>query len=77
MSTHNDTDNDSTETGLATELDRIDGNVNGLYALFSDLKDRVAKLEDENERQRMMIQSLRTQTSTPDGEMATDGGVDE
>lgn len=62
---------------LTTELERIDNNVNGLYAIIGDLRDRIKELEEQNQRQQQMLESLRTQNATPNAEVATDGGVDE
>jgi regulator of replication initiation timing len=42
----------SAQKSLGEEVERIDGNVNGLFAKVSDLADRVEELEEENEQLR-------------------------
>jgi regulator of replication initiation timing len=49
----------STQKSLADDVERIDGNVNGLFAKVSDLADRVDDLEEENERLREELQEAK------------------
>ncbi|WP_251341535.1 hypothetical protein [Haloplanus halophilus] len=49
----------SAQKSLADDVERIDGNVNGLFAKVSDLADRVEELEEENERLREELQEAK------------------
>ena len=49
----------SAQKSLDEEIERIDGNVNGLFAKVSDLADRVEELEEENERLRSELEDAQ------------------
>lgn len=53
---------------IVNELDRIDTNIEGLFTLNSELRERVSELEAENERQQRTIESLRARVTSTDGD---------
>lgn len=54
----------STQRDLAEDIQRISGNVNGLFAKISDLIDRVEELEEENEELRQELEEARSTAQT-------------
>jgi len=57
----------SAQKSLADDVERIDGNVNGLFAKVSDLADRVEELEDELEEERRRRKALEGEVNTAIG----------
>lgn len=57
----------SAQKSLDEEIERIDGNVNGLFAKVSDLTDRVEELEDELAEERSKRKALEGEVNTAIG----------
>lgn len=54
----------STQKSLDEDIERIDKNVNGLFAKVSELGDRLDELEEENERLRAELEETKSTART-------------